>query len=113
LHRGRPLRRRRAGCCRPSGAAAHLRDATPGEIHARAFVLVDGSGATIARLAEVGEKGPLLAFTAKRARAQVLVGALGDDTGVGLVADDGTSAHLAVGGAAGPALSIHGQGRAR
>jgi hypothetical protein len=83
----------------------------PEEIRARAFVVVDGSGEVVSRLGEVKDWGPVLSVNAKRARATVMVGSMGADAGVAVVAEDGTMANLAVGANGGPGLSVSGPGK--
>jgi hypothetical protein len=87
--------------------------AAPDEIRARSFVLVNGSGEVMGRLGEVEDWGPVLSLQAKRARATVMVGSMGEDAGVAVVAEHGTAAHLAVGANGGPALGLTGAGKSK
>src|SRR5438445_3175615 len=57
------------------------------EIRARAFVLVDDSGEVLARLAKVKD-GPVLVLHARRAGADVLIGSIVDDAGIGITVND-------------------------
>jgi hypothetical protein len=57
----------------------------PAEIRARAFLLVASTGEELARLAD-SPGGPLLLIHAKQSGADVLLGSLSGDAGLGVVA---------------------------
>lgn len=84
---------------------------TPTEIRARAFSLVARSGEELARLAD-SPGGPLLLVHAKQAGADVVLGSLNGDAGLGIVAQGVTVVTLAS-GKNGTSLGLHGKGKSR
>jgi hypothetical protein len=75
------------------------------EVRARAFVLVDDSGEVLARLAKVKD-GPVLVLHARRAGADVLIGSIVDDAGIGITVDGRTRINLLTGRDGFPSLGI-------
>jgi hypothetical protein len=75
------------------------------EVRARAFVLVDDSGEVLARLVKVKD-GPVLVLHARRARADVLIGSIVDDAGIGITVDGQPRMNLLTGRDGFPSLGI-------
>ena len=75
------------------------------EVHARAFVLVDDSGEVLARLVKVKD-GPVLVLHARRAGADVLIGSIVDDAGIGINVDGRSRLNLLTGRDGFPSLGI-------
>jgi hypothetical protein len=75
------------------------------EVRARAFVLVDDSGEVLARLVKVKD-GPVLVLHARRAGADVLIGSIADDAGIGINVDGQPRMNLAAGRDGFPSLGI-------
>ena len=70
---------------------------TPAEIRARKFSLVDGSGEVLAQLTDDTTYGPFLILHAKQVGADVILGSMRVDAGLGIVAQGETRVALAVG----------------
>ena len=75
------------------------------EVRARAFVLIDDSGEVLARLVKIKD-GPVLVLHARRAGADVLIGSIVDDAGIGITVDGQPRLNLLTGRNGFPALSI-------
>lgn len=83
------------------------------EVRAKSFVIMGGSGQAVGRLGEVKDKGPLLVLESKSAHAKVMVGSMGEDAGLAVVADDGGTASVMVGANGGHGIAVHGPGRSK
>ena len=83
------------------------------EVRAKTFVIMDGAGRAVGRLGDFKDKGPLLVLESKSAHANVMVGSMGEDAGLAVVADDGATASVMVGANGGPGITVHGPWRSK
>lgn len=94
-------------------ATLSIKRQPPAEIQARQFSLVNGSGEVLAQLRDDPTYGPFLILHAKHVGADVVLGSMQGDAGVGIVAQGETRIALAV-GKYGTSLSLSdGKGKTR